>query len=617
MIPVNRPLVRSWARLFASSWCATAVGLMAADSQVIAVGPAAPTADLIDAADPLTATADLFGGIDPAAPIPHASSPSQNVTVNLVNLLVQRGVLTQGDASGLIAQAEQEAAVARAQAEAETQATDNAMRVTYIPDIVKAEMREQIKNEVLAQARAERFSLPDPVPGWVRRFKVNGDIRLRYEGLNFDEGNNNTGAFPNFNAINTGAPFDISGTLFSPQYNVDQDRRRMRLRARLGAEIDLEDGFSAGLRIATGENNSPITTNQTLGLANQGQGGNFSKYAIWLDRAYFNYSLGNLPEQGLLLSFGRFENPFFATDIIYDEDLGFDGLALHGKFKLTEGIRPFLTAGVFPVFNTDLNFSSNQPAKFESTDKWLYGVQFGFDLKPTKNIDARVAGAYYNFQDVEGELSDPYTPLTTSDAGNTDNRRPSFAQKGNTYMALRNIVPSAINNFGTTNQYQYFGLATPFKVATLTGRIDFNHWEPYQISLVGEWAKNLAWDMQDIEPKAINNRGPNQAEGAVGRYDGGDTAWYLALKVGKPAFERRWDWNASVGYRYIESDAVIDGFNDSEFGGGGTNVKGFTLGAQIALSRRVRFGVGWMSANQIAGPPLKADTFLFDLHAKF
>ena len=40
----------------------------------------------------------------------------------------------------------------------------------------------------------------------------------------FPMGNDNTGAFPNFNAINTGAPFDISGTAFPPQLNVDQDR---------------------------------------------------------------------------------------------------------------------------------------------------------------------------------------------------------------------------------------------------------------------------------------------------------------------------------------------------------------------------------------------------------
>ena len=104
--------------------------------------------------------------------------------------------------------------------------------------------------------------------------------------ITFRSGNDNTGAFPNFNAINTGPPFDITGTTFSPQLNVDQDRARLRLRLRFGAAADLGDNFTAGLRIATGENNSPVTTNQSLGVANNAQGGNFSKYAIWLDRGF-------------------------------------------------------------------------------------------------------------------------------------------------------------------------------------------------------------------------------------------------------------------------------------------------------------------------------------------
>ena len=33
-------------------------------------------------------------------------------------------------------------------------------------------------------------------------------------------------------------------------------------------------------------------------------------------------------------------------------------------------------------------------------------------------------------------------------------------------------------------------------------------------------------------------------------------------RVGKPAMEKRWDWNIAVGYRYVETDAVVDGFND-------------------------------------------------------
>ena len=107
------------------------------------------------------------------------------------------------------------------------------------------------------------------------------------------------------------------------------------------------------------------------------------------------------------------------------------------------------------------------------------------------------------------------------------------------------------------------------------------------------------------------------APSPVGAYEGGDTAWMVNLQIGKSVFEKRGDWNAFIGYRYVESDAVVDGFADSEFGGGGTNVKGFVVGGSIALSKRVKFGVQWMSAEQIAGPPLKTDTLMIDFSAKF
>ena len=76
-------------------------------------------------------------------------------------------------------------------------------------------------------------------------------------------------------------------------------------------------------------------------------------------------------------------------------------------------------------------------------------------------------------------------------------------------------------------------------------------------------------------------------------------------------------WRAFVGYRYFESDAVLFFFNDSDFGLGGTNMKGYTIGAALALSPKVRVGLRWMSATQIAGPPLKSDVVQFDLNAKF
>ncbi len=75
-------------------------------------------------------------------------------------------------------------------------------------------------------------------------------MRTRYEGDFSPDTNDDTGAFPNFNSINTGAPFDTAGTQFSPQYDVDQDRERFRIRARIGADVDLQDGFTAGIRLA-------------------------------------------------------------------------------------------------------------------------------------------------------------------------------------------------------------------------------------------------------------------------------------------------------------------------------------------------------------------------------
>lgn len=581
------------------------------------------------------------------APPPSAGSvpPSQSVTINLINKLVERGLLTKEDASGLIKQAQEEADVARQQSQADMMAlaqaaatqvaTDQAVlaqsgpgpaaqedvRVTYIPEPVKTQIKEDIKMELVSEAKRGTFRVgPSPLmPEWASRVHPYFDLRLRYEGDFFPAGNDATGAFPNFNAINTGPPFDVTGNQFAPQYNVDQNRNRFRIRARFGAEFDVSNNLTMGGRIATGENNSPVTTNQTIGLANQGQGGNFSKYAIWLDRAYMRYDIGKEPERNLSLIVGRFDNPFFSTNLIWDDDLGFDGMALQAKYEVVDGVTPFLNAGAFPVFNTDLNFSSNQPTKFKSDDKYLFGGQLGVDVKAIKDWEFKAAAAYYYFYNIEGKLSSPFTPQSASDAGDTDNSRPSFAQKGNTYFPIRNIVPDASNDFGAINQYQYYGLATKFQELALTGRIDYNGFEPVQVSLIGEAVRNLAFNKSNINAIAVNNRGPadTSLSDSIGQFDGSPIAWMVQLRVGTPALAKTWDWGLTLGYRWIGSDAVVDGFNDSEFGLGGTNMKGFTVGGQLALSRNVWVSLSWMGSDSLAGPQYKVDMIQFDLNSKF
>ena len=114
--------------------------------------------------------------------------------------------------------------------------------------------------------------------------------------------------------------------------------------------------------------------------------------------------------------------------------------------------------------------------------------------------------------------------------------------------------------------------------------MDLNYWEPVQVSLLGEFVKNMAFNRAAINSVAVNNR----TGGGSGSFAGGDTAWYMGVNVGKPysLFNQRGDWNMGVGYRYVESDSVVDGFTDSNFGGGGTNMKGYTLSAAVTICRR-------------------------------
>lgn len=585
-----------------------------------------------------------------AASAPPPVAPSENVTLNLINRLVQRGILTKEDAGDLIRQAKEDAQRASQQSQitqqAATQAataqqmameaaappsSDEAVSVSYVPEIVKAEMRDEIKRDVMAAAQSEGWAQPN-VPEWVRKFRPFMDFRFRYQGIYFPDGNSeNPLDTLNFNWINTGQPFNISQAngnqsppIGYPTYDTTENRQQMRIRFRFGADMDLGDNFTGGFRLGTGQNGSPVSENQTLGAAQNGQfggaGGNFSNYAIWLDRAFLKYELGNDPDRMAALTFGRFDNPFYTpTTIMWANDIAFDGIAAQARYKILKGVTPFATAGIFPIFNTDLNFPAQQQPKISSYDKYLYAAQTGIDWKITKDLHYKGAVGYYNFQNVQGQVSAPQVAYDQNTPFSTDDSRPTFAQKGNTYMALREIPAVPENNYGTINQFQYFGLATPFQVLSANSRLEYRHWEPFVVSLSGEWDQNLAWNAQNIM-----NNGPSQLKGNINNpgsngtgYGGGNNAWIIQTKIGSGALQKRWDWDFGVAYRYVESDAVIDGFCDSDFGGGGTNMKGFSVGGNLALSKSVFIGVRWLSATGIAGPQYKADIIQLDVNSRF
>lgn len=547
-----------------------------------------------------------------ATPIPPGQSTS--AVINLVRLLVQQGVLTQETAEQLIRQAQDEAAAtARTQqaavpataAEA-AQAFGTSVRVPYVPQIVKKQITEEVKQEVMQQARDENWAAPNAVPEWTKRFHLNGDFRLRYEWDNFDSRNSN--AFPNFAMLDSGSPFDLNNSAGTPPPILDttKDRQRLRIRARLGVNVDVSDDLLVGMRLATGNTTNPVTTNQTLGTT-------LNKDSFTLDRAFLQYE----PADWAKFWVGRFANPWLYTELVWDDDINFDGVAAQFSGQLLGSLSGFTTLGVFPIENTAFNFPDNTVLKQGSRDKWLYAAQAGIDWQPRRSFDFKLGAAYYYFSNLEGKLSAPCVANTATDPCSTDDSRPGFLQQGNTLFAIRDLV----SNSTTPPLFQYYGLASPFHDLDVTTRFDVTLSGSTHIVLDGDVVKNLAYSKRNIAAKnPVNNIGPDTVNGTVttpGTFDGGDLGYLARLTIGTPEIHERWEWNLNAAYRYLGSDATPDAFADSDFHLGGTNAKGYIVGGALGLAHNVDLTARWLSASEVTSLPYTVDVVQVDLNARF
>ncbi|HET6438123.1 MAG TPA: putative porin [Anaeromyxobacter sp.] len=486
-----------------------------------------------------------------------------------------------------------------------------AKRVLYLPESVKQELREEIAREVLEQARRENWAAPNQVPEWVKKVRFGGDLRTRMERDLFPHGNA-VGVFPDFNAINNNGPTDDNGIdLSNDRYlNVDRGVTRGRLRARVGLEAEPTGGALIGLRLGTGDQGSGVSSNQTLGSS----GGFFSKYQFWLDRGFLR-----LGSRKTALFLGRFENPFLSTDLTWSENVGFDGLAVKAGALPEQGAGLFATGGVFPLYTTAFSYPAQSPNKFGAFNKWLYAGQLGGGVRAGEAWGLQLAAAFYYFANVEGHLASSCDTNLKYVSCSTDDSRPPYAQKGNTYMRLRSpsqeaLAAEALSS--ATPRYQYWGLAARFRDLVATARTDVRLGSGAKAWLDVEAVRNMGFSARSIEPKAVNNCYVG-TDTTCGRFLGGKDGYLGRLTLGSPTQEKRGDWSFFFTYRYLESDAVVDAFTDSDFGLGGTNLKGYIVGGTVAILDQVFTSARWMSADQITGPPFRSDAVMVDVSSRF
>ncbi|MCK6407021.1 MAG: putative porin [Rhodocyclaceae bacterium] len=509
----------------------------------------------------------------------------QETTMGLIDALVEQGILPQEKADAMVKAAQAKAA--KAAARQKTAAAGAPVRVQYVPESVKAEIREQIKQEVMAQARNERWAEPNAVPAWVDRIKWEGDLRVRYQSESM--GKSNTAPIDYITSAASGTTRAVgflgNSTVAGPTGNTTDDRERYRLRARLGLLARVTDGWTAGFRLTTGNVTDRVSTNQSLGQ-------DFNKYQIVLDRAYVKYE----PVEWFSASAGRMPNPFYGTDLVWDEDLNFEGFAATFKPVFAEGrVRPFLTVGAFPM---------KEDAPPNAEDRWLHGVQGGAKLALGQSTQFTLGAAWFDYDNLEGRLErdpalGPVAGFGQYEYGN------GLRQKGNTLF---------LTDFNRTDGVtpNLWGLASKFRPFNLTASLDLAHFDPVHVILTADYVKNTAFD-----------RGEIQRRTSLAMTDGKDYGYMYRIMVGMPKLEQRHDWNFSYTYRYLGSDATIDGFTDSDFGLGGTNLRGHILAFNYGIDPNAWLAFRYISARQIDSFSLNpnhrysADTMMADVNVRF
>ena len=210
------------------------------------------------------------------------------------------------------------------------------------------EARGQSEEKEPREDTAETEEQAETVAPSDSAWRFNGDFRLRYERTT----NQESGATP----------------------DRLEPRNREVVRFRAGVERRLNGVFDFGVRVTTGNQDDPNSSDVTLGEF-------LDDFTISLDRAYLGVRLGDL-----FLTGGKFANPFLRTDLVWDGDVNPQGAGARYTYSGSQNITPSLTAIYFIVDESTVQ-----------EDSFMWGAQA--ELFSRLNVDwsVRLSGAFYDY----------------------------------------------------------------------------------------------------------------------------------------------------------------------------------------------------------------------------
>jgi len=351
--------------------------------------------------------------------------------------------------------------------------------------IITPEELRQAREEEKQKAAADesrRDAILAKLPKWLEMVTPFGDVRVRTEGFYADD----------LNA-----------------------RTRFRLRARLGVNVNPSDEVGATIRIASGNPDDPISTNQSFERT-------FTRKSINLDQAYLTVkpgkTLGLEPGWGSITGGKMGVNAYRTSELVFDDDLTPEGATeTLNLIETREDVLRSLKVNAFQWVVDEVASAG---------DPWMIGGQVVADVAvPGNGPKITLAFADYSYQDM-------------------DQVARKFLERSSSNF---NGQLASSNAFTRDEEGAITGFASNFNIVNGGGEVNFaNVIGTYGAGLFGEVAYNTQADSDGV----------GFATG-VGFGSSGKDWYHNSLKA--PG-----DWAISYTYERVEKDAVLALFSYSD-----------------------------------------------------
>lgn len=304
-------------------------------------------------------------------------------------------------------------------------------------------------------------------------------------------------------------------------YQVAVDRNRQRFRLRIGPEIRMGD-FRVIAQVGTSQSTDGVNGDQVS--HNQSFDNAFSQKEFFILQAYGSWNPSFF--KPMTLYGGKIKNPFYqqyTNDLLFDADVNPEGAAENFTFKVTDSLTLFTNFGQF-ILDED---------SADTNDQYMIGYQGGIETRFGDHRIRLTAGFFDALKLNTGGISEPTLQQFNSRAG------------------------AANNAAAYVNDYDVLHLTALFETSVIG----------FPLEILGDYVKNTT-GVQSCANNANNTFG----RCAGFRVKDQDMGYQVGLRFGRASKARTWE--LAYYYKWLQADAVLSAFADSDFGDGGTNRRG-------------------------------------------